>query len=222
MGGEDGMPILATGAKNDHSLYRFDPWRAEFELIRSDAPAVPRADSARAALDAQAFVWVDRTQPSATLWGARFGSRNHFALDGDLLPISTNDRSPPAYALVPDRPTQGKVHYDSVRLIFEPDSTARVFVAGTDYAGVDLKLAVDDGSPIVVLGTDEFGGTRCAWPDAGAREFRLERRDDRVRLSSPNGATIECEGPKGRVRLGLARSETRLVVSGFTLERTPD
>jgi hypothetical protein len=105
--------------------------------------------------------------------------------------------------------------------VFESDSTARVFVAGTDYADLTFDLWVEGGAPSIVLGTREFGGVECPWPEGAEIRFRLERRGSEVRLSSGSLTAETCNGPSGRVRLGLLRGADAMIVRHASVTRHP-
>jgi hypothetical protein len=223
LGGADGRPLLASGAPGDVTLYRFDPWLERFVALPLEVSAPPRAGVPATALDNGAFVWLSEDESSARLFGARLSTRNHFAIDEKLVGGEGSDEATPPYPLVPDRPVEGRVHFDqnAKTLVFEGDSNATVFVAAADYANVSIDLTVEGDAPRVVLGAFEFGGPECPWPPGASTQFQVERVGERVLLRSGSSSAEACAGPKGRVRLGLRRGEGALGVRHFSVTRRP-
>jgi hypothetical protein len=224
MGGPDGAPLLATGNSSDPSFYRFNPWQGRFEPAELDAPVPPRAGAAAVSLDAQAFVWLGEEPQGVRLFGARWGTRDHFAIDPVLVSGPALDGHDSPLPLVPDRPLAGRVRYvaSSKILAFDGDSTAVVYVAGADYADLDVDLWVEGHAPRIVLGNLEFGSSSCPWPSGADVTYRLERRADNVVLSSGQRRSAPCHGPPGRVRLGVQRGEGEMVVRRIAIERRPN
>ena len=221
LGGGDGRPLLASGAPGDTTLYRFDPWLVRFVRTTFDAAAPPTAGLPAIALDEGAFMWLSESSTGAQVFGARLGTRNRFAIDDALL--TTNADTAP-YPLVPDRPPRGKTRFDTSvnTLFFDEDSDVTVFVAATDYANVSVDLTVEGDAPNIVLGTREYGGEQCPWPSGAITQYRLERRGNSVTLSSGSLRSAACEGPSGRVRLGLKRGLGAMGVRHFGAAREPD
>lgn len=221
LGGGDGRPLLASGAPGDVKLYRFEPWQARFVETALTAPAPPAAGLAASALDDGAFVWLSEDTSGAGVFGARVSTRNRFAIDDTLLDGAA-DGAP--YPLVPDRPPRGTTRFDSSvnTLFFDDDSDASVYVAAANYANVSVELTVEGDAPNIVLGTREYGGEECPWPVGAITQYRLERRATSVTLSSGSLSSAPCEGPEGRVRLGLKRGRGALGVRHFRATREPD
>ena len=220
VGGADGHPHLSAGHMSDPRWLRFDPWRARFEAV-SVPRVLPRASDNWTLLDAGALVWSS-AHDDGGLFGLRFGYRNHYATDLDLVfgvPETEPVRPDP---LVPDRPTRDRVRYNAAAefLAFEDDSEATVYVAGTDYADVTVELWIEGAAPRLVLGTAEFGGAQCPWPEGAVSRYRLERRADVVTLSSGESRAPGCALATGRSRLGLRRDTTAFVVRQFRVDRT--
>ena len=221
-GGADGTPLLSTGDPEDLQIYRFNPWQARFEPTELVAPLPPRAAAGSVQLDAQSFVWLGSDSSGTRLLGARWGTREHFALD----PVLVNGDPPQPEAplpLVPDRAPGARVRYipDSRILAFDTDSTTAVFVAGADYADVTLELWVEGHAPVVILGTEEFGSAACPWPFDAQTTFRVARVGNQVFLSSGERRAAPCPGPSGRVRFGVRRGEGDVVVRRIGVERLP-
>jgi hypothetical protein len=189
----------------------------------AEVPAPPVAGLPLVALDAGAIAWVTEGVASLELVGLRLGTRDRFASDLNLVSGAPAEDLRAPFPLVPDRPTGGKVRFEegSALLVFEADSQARVFVAGTDYAGVSLDLWVEGDAPRVVLGTHEFGGLECPWPEGAETRFRVERRGRQVSLSSGSLTASVCEGPEGRVRLGVLRGAGAMLVRHASIVRQP-
>lgn len=224
IGGGDGMPLLASGAPGDVALYRFDPWQERFTPLPLQAPEPPRAGLGAIAVDDGAFVWLAEDELRGQLFGARISTRNHFAIDENLVSGAGTSEAPAPYPLVPDRPPQGRVHFDesAKTLFFEADSDAAVYIAASDYANVAVDLTVEGDAPRVMLGAREFGGDECPWPAGATAQFQLRRVAERVTLSSGKLSAEPCSGPAGRVRLGVKRGLGALGVRHFSVTREPD
>jgi hypothetical protein len=226
LGGADGAPLLSTGASHDTTLYRFDPWRGRFEPTQFTLESPPRAGLVGTTLDAQAFAWLAEDEERARLFGMRWGTREHFALDSGLVSGAGNAGTEldPPFPLVPDRPTHGTVLFGAPRptLVFDAESEVTVYVAAADYANFRAELWAGEGAPPrVVVGTSEFGGADCPWPSAAETRFRVQRTGDSVVLSSGMAQSTPCAGPSGRVRLGVRRGDGELVLQQLSIERLP-
>jgi hypothetical protein len=217
LGGADGMPLLSTGASGDTTLYRFNPWTQRFEAFTTLA-SPPVAGAPAISLDSGAFVWLDDgAAPRA--FGLRSTTRNHLAIDSNLLTLgSTPGESLP---LVPDRPTQGRVRFDagSSIVLFDADSTATLYLASADYAAVSIDLTVEGDAPLVVLGTQELGGPDCPWPGGASAQFHVERRAQKLVLSSAGQMSPPCIGQPGRLRLGVKRGAGAFGIRHFAVTR---
>jgi hypothetical protein len=212
LGGGDGAPLLASGAPGDDRLYRFDPWRAEFDLLDLELPGPPpRAGLPALSLDVEAFAWLAETADRVLLQGLRLGTRNRYSRDVFLVTQSDPKFPERPLHLVPDRPLAGSAGYDGA-LWFSTGSPVVVYVAATDYADLSLSVHFDGAAPRVVLGSAEFGGEACPWPESDSSPVVLVRNGDTVRLSVA-GQAVTCAADGGRVRVGLAApvgAETRI------------
>ncbi|MFZ5895941.1 MAG: hypothetical protein ACOY0T_33100 [Myxococcota bacterium] len=224
LGGADGMPVLASGAPGDVTLYRFDPWLARFTPLPFEASSPPRAGLAATALDDGAFVWLAETENEARLFGVRTSTRNRFAIDENLVSGATSREAAAPYPLVPDRHAPADVHFDenAKTLFFEAESNTVVYVAATDYQNFNLELTVEGEAPRVMLGTREFGGVECPWPTGATAQFELRRVGERVLLRSGKAAAEPCAGPIGRVRLGVKRGQGAFGIRHFAVTREPE
>jgi hypothetical protein len=224
LGGVDGRPLLATGDSSNPALYRFNPWHSRFDLAEAAVAIPPRAGDALTSVDAGAAVWFRADTASARLSGLRWGTREHFASDPELVatgaPVGADDPFP----LVPDRPPDGTVRYDPAagQLHFQASSPITVYVGAADFANVVADVFVEGAAPRFVLGTKEFGGPSCPWPEGAQNLFRLERAGDRVILSSNDVPAPPCEGPRDRARLGIRASEGDMLVRSLRVERKQD
>jgi hypothetical protein len=223
MGGDDGMPLLATGSSSDPTLYRFNPWQSRFEPASVTMPVPPRAGAASTSLDAQAFVWLAPTDDGVRLFGARWGTRDHFAIDPPMVSGPSIDFMPPPLPLVPDRPPGDGARYiaDSKIVAFAADSTVTAYIAAADYADFAVDLWVEGQAPRLVLGDAELGSESCPWPPGADVTYRLERSGETVVLSSGERRSAPCVGPKGRVRFGVRGGDGEMVVRRISVERRP-
>ena len=214
LGGADGAPLFASGAPGDDRLYRFDPWRAEFDALDLPLPApapAPRAGLPAQALDVESFVWLAETPDGVLLEGLRLGTRNRYSRDVFLVTQSDPEFPERPLHLVPDRPLAGSAGYDGA-LWFSAGSAVVVYVAATDYADLSLSAHFDGAAPRVVLGSAEFGGEACPWPRFDSSPVALVRNGGTVRLWAA-GETTSCAADSGRLRVGLAApasAETRI------------
>lgn len=215
------MPLLATGNRSDPTVYRFNPWLGRFEPANVSFPVPPQAGAAGTSLDAQAFVWLAESTEGVRLFGARWGTRDHFAIDPTLVSGPADTSTEPPLPLAPDRAVDGRVHYvaDSKILAFDADSTATIYVANANYADFTVDLWVEGHAPRLVLGNTEFGSETCPWPPGADVTYRLERSGDRVTLSSGARSAAPCPAPPGRVRFGVRRGEGEMVVRRIAIER---
>jgi hypothetical protein len=220
-GGEDGAPLLATGASEDPTLYVFNPWRARFEAADLDIATPPRAGDTATLMTSQAALWIDE-EGAPRAFGVRWGTRAHFAVDPALVTSASIDARPAPFPLVPDRAPSDGVHFDSSEriLIFDAESEARVFVAGSDYAGLSVELWVEGEAPRIVLGDQEFGGDECPWATESASIFRLERAAGSVVLSADGARSEPCGMSAERARLGFSRGRGAMVIRRISIERS--
>ena len=102
--GSDGSPWLIA---DNAELYRFDPWRADFEPAGTElgldgALSPPRF----VAMGPDSFAWLSDDAQGVVLGGVRLGTRSAFSNDVPLVtPRDPNDPSRPAH-LVPDHATE--------------------------------------------------------------------------------------------------------------------
>lgn len=200
LAGQGGNPILATGAPGEARLYRFDPWRARFEVLPGSVAAPPRAGLPAAAIDVESLVWLAETDQGVVLEGLRVGTRNRFARDVQLVTQADPELPDRPLHLAPDRLLDELAGYDGA-LWFSEGAPVRVYVAATDYADFSLEIVFDGEPPRVWLGPRELGGTDCPFP-AARSPVSVTRTGSHVRLSSGVDA-LECQVVTGRVHVAL-------------------
>ena len=204
LGGGDGLPVLAPGMPGEQRLYRFDPWRGEFDALTVEVPLPPSAELPAQAIDVEAFVWLAESVEGVSLQGLRLGTRNRYSRDVFLVAQSDPDFPERPLHLVPDRPLDRTVTYDG-SLQFEAESPVSIYVAATEYADVSLTITFEGAPPTVLLGTTRLGGQVCAWPEPATSPLRVIRRGTNAELVVGD-VTRGCDVEAGRLRLAFGAS----------------
>ena len=222
---DHGEPDGSEASASHPSLYRFDPWHADFEPAASELGFELSLTPARfVALGLDSFAWLSTGARGAVLDGLRLGTRSAFSTDVPLVtPRDPNDPSRPAH-LVPD-------HAPSEALTYEGGPGALAFAASTSgsaktcvwisdalFADFSGEIAFSSGvSPSLRVGTTEFvdpsadnqSGT-CQLPalapsSAGGR-ILLERNGTHIALTI-GSAHSECRVAAERLAVGVCASE---------------
>lgn len=197
----DGAPWLWDGQR----WRRFDPWSARFVAASSAPSDGPEAQApAPVAVDPGLFVWIARDRPgdpasASHLRGFRHGLRN--ALSRDVVLLLDGPEH-----VAPDRlpAASGALAFDAEGLHLAAD--ARAVVADTTYDGVEASAESRGAAmPRIALGGVEIGGAACPWPASGS-SFDVVRDGARIHVAV-GGASASCDGPRGRIAIGLRAPE---------------
>jgi hypothetical protein len=235
LAGSDGSPWLVA---EDNQLFRFDPWRAQFEASGLQLGS-SRAAARFVAMGSDSFAWLADDDQGLALRGLRLGTRSSFSNDVPLVILrDEDDPSRPAH-LAPDRPPSDDLIYEGSgpgALVFAPSSSGTgnrcVWASDARYADFSAEIAFSSAfSPSLRLGISEFvapgptnAGSACALPAlaAGSEGGRMlvERVGSHVTLTIA-GARSECSIESERVAFGVCASELGSVrVTRLSVERS--
>ncbi len=230
--GSDGRPWLVANDSDGQGraiatrqrLYRFDPWRQRFDPAPVDLDLDGVRISPRfVAVGSDAFVWLDQRGSGPVLHGVRLGTRSVFSNDLDLIQERDQDHLTNPAHLVPDRPPDSGLSYDSASasLSFEghaPGTEVRC-VWLTDAAFSDFSAKIEVAS--AVLPSLRLGPRWLADPASNAHDsacalpvpaeglggiLSLERTGTRLALAYGDAQT-ECTVSDARLPIALCASD---------------
>ena len=227
--GSDGGPwLIADAGQRGASLYRFDPWHADFDLVGPElglesALAPPRI----VAMGLDSFAWLSEDAQGIALNGIRLATRSAFSNDVPLVTLrDATDPSRPAH-LVPDRPPSADLNYEggpgALAFASSGSGAAKTCVWVSDALFADFSAEFDfssSQSPSLRLGTTEFvdaaadvAGGSCLLPALPAqpandkdRRIQLQRVGNHASLTIGN-AHSECLVGGQRLPVGVCASE---------------
>lgn len=229
--GSDGGPWLIAGSgepssssPNSPLLYRFDPWRADFDLLGSQlnldlALVAPRF----VAMGLDSFAWLTEDAQGVLLNGVRLGTRSAFSNDVPLVTPRDPDDPLRPWHLVPDHAPSADLSYETGpgALAFASASGAsKTCVWLSDALFADFSASIEFSSrvsPSLRLGASLFvdpnasdAGGSCPLPalaqDGEGGRILLERTGNRV-LSTLGSAHSECLVSAQRLAVGVCASE---------------
>lgn len=218
--GSDGSPWLVS----DNQLFRFDPWRGQFESSGA-ALGDSRTPARFIAMGSDSFAWLADDGQGPVLHGLRLGTRSAFSNDVPLVILrDPNDPSRPAH-LTPDQPPGDALGYEANgpgALVFAPTFSDAinpcVWVSDARYADFSAEIAFSsDSSPSLRLGERDFvapgasnSGSACSLPALadgikGGR-VQVERVGPHVALTIAD-AHSDCWIGNERLSVGVCASE---------------
>ena len=220
--GSDGSPWLIA---DNAELYRFDPWRGDFEsagtgLGLDGALSPPRF----VAMGLDSFAWLSDDAQGVVLAGVRLGTRSAFSNDVPLVtPRDPNDPTRPAH-LVPDHAPSAELSYEegSGALAFASSTSGMaktcVWLSDAQFGDFSAEFAFSSGaSPSLRLGNSQFvdpeahdTSSSCALPalaegNVGGR-ILLRRVGNHATLTL-GSAHSECSISAERVPVGVCASD---------------
>jgi len=214
--------------------------------VELDPPPDPRV--APLSLGPDAFVWV-ATGAATGLFGTRLGHRGPLTRDGELLSAPPNGVPRPTHlapdhnpnpALGPVRQARASFDPNLFRLTLEPPEppapplTLWVTDARYDDATVTVSIVVPSGSgdasalfPLVLFGSQPFGGDACAWPAAstasiaaGQVTLSAVRHGAAVTLSSAGSTAVRrCASATGPLSVGVRAGAATTTLVSLLVER---
>lgn len=230
--GAEGRPWLVARSASGRGLLRFNPWTGHFD-VAEDAPPPPLDGfpSDGSAFEARLF----SVDPGLFVWFA--ANRNAAGLDPPrLIGFRHDTRGPYAPAVTPllladqdgvalDRMNPGGFPgLDPDGSVDLDGSGITLVVTDTTYLDFGVSIDVVTGQPpVLVLGSDTYGGASCPWPTPirdGRYAVKARRIGDVVTLAI-GSKTTTCPGPSGRVSIWLRSSGPAVSIRTIAVTRSP-
>jgi hypothetical protein len=191
---------------NGDAWFRFDPWQSAFVAPEARPDGGPDADfPAPIAVDSGLFMWIarkgvsdgpdDRDALHATLRGFRYDVRGPYAIDPEFL------LADPRHLAPSEPPRQGGALFADAAGLHLTEGTS-IVIADTTYGDVVITGETPNATlPAIAIGDFDVGTLSCPWPAAGTT-FTVTRTDREV-IAQVGDQSRRCNGPAGRVKLGL-------------------
>jgi hypothetical protein len=235
--GSDGSPWLVDAGLPTAPVYRFDPWRTEFQRTTATLSAPPgRSRQATGSagfgpqpplvsLGPDTFAWFSADAPPS-LMVFRGGTRGPLSNDLPLVVLTDpDDPARPAH-LAPDRATGDGLFVrnqesmqNELRLAAGAGAT-RVWLTDARFGDATVRIDFEDAPPRLLVDALEVGSAECPWPrpDESSGSVSITRRGTALHLAQGR-AVARCDGPDGAVSLGLRAGARPSRVSRFEVVR---
>jgi hypothetical protein len=218
--GSDGSPWLVDAGLPATPVYRFNPWRAEFQRTTATLAAPPgrRPDPERdgfgpppplVSLGPDTFAWFSAEEPPR-LMAFRGGTRGPLSNDLPLVVLTdVDDPTRPAH-LAPDRRaasdlvTRNQQTMQNELGLAAGEGAPRVWLTDARFGDVTLRIDYRDAPPRLLVDALEVGSGACPWPlpDETSGSLSVARRGATLYLAQGRAST-RCDGPDGDVSLGV-------------------
>jgi hypothetical protein len=235
--GSDGSPWLVDAGLPTAPVYRFDPWRAEFQRTTATLSAPPGRSRqatgsdgfgpqpALVSLGPDTFAWLSADTPPS-LMVFRGGTRGPLSNDLPLVVLThPDDPARPAH-LAPDRATgddlfvRNQESMQNELWLAAGDGAARVWLTDARFGDATVRIDFEDAPPRLLVDALEVGSAACQWPrpDESSGSVSITRRGTALHLAQGR-AVARCDGPDGAVSLGLRAGARPSRVSRFEVVR---
>jgi hypothetical protein len=223
--GSDGSPWLFDAALPSAPLFRFNPWRAEFERTTATIHSPPARDAPIVSLGPDAFAWLTASEPPELI-GFRAGTRSVFSSDLPLVTLVDPEDPARPWHLAPDRAVppdmfrRSETSMQNELALGAPDAEPRVWLTDALFGDVSVSIDYTGAPPILLLGETRVGSESCPWPDPELRggALRVVRAGASLRLDQSKRTAL-CDGPSGSVAIGLAAADATSNVSRLEVAR---
>jgi hypothetical protein len=216
VGAADGAVWLWNG----RAWWTFDPWQGAF-VVPDGSPDDGPDDDLPAPIEADAglFLWLAREMPGDTsslarVRGFRHGVRGPYTRDAEPMLLAD-----PVH-WVPDRPPGSTSGITFDREGLHLSMSGRAVLGDTIYADFALTVSAKaEFLPRFEIGDFVVGDATCAWPKANGAQIAITRQGASLALRVDD-AERTCDGPLGRVRIGLrAPDGGSALVTNLTISR---
>lgn len=223
--GSDGSPWLFEGALASTPLFRFNPWRAEFERTTATLQAPPGRGAPLVSLGPDTFAWLTASSPPELI-GFRAGTRGVFSNDLPLVTLVDPEDPARPWHLAPDRAVppdlfrRNETSLQNELALDAPEARPRVWLTDALFGDVRVSIDYAETPPLLLLGETLVGSDACPWPDPEqpGGVLRVVRAGASLRLEQSKKAAL-CDGPSGNVAIGIAAGNEPSSVSRLEVTR---